>query len=199
MAGKLTRIVAGTVVALSATALFTVAATAISSASPRDDKLLLDAQVTIDQSTFADTMAPGASYTTFLSVVDNVSGDKGDGSGQCAVVGKDKDGTLISRCLTILRLPAGEITINGMFTRKFPATYKGAILGGTGAFKDITGEADMTRPDAKTIQIKIAKSATQGAPGTPAQPAAPAVPVAPAEPATPAEPGVPAVNPSSPG
>jgi hypothetical protein len=67
----------------------------------------------------------------------------------------NKSGILVSRCLTILRLPAGEITLNGMFTRIFPVTYKAAVLGGTGAFRGISGEADLTSPEPKTLGIKI--------------------------------------------
>src|SRR5437660_4114291 len=143
LAAKLTRIATGSVVALSATALLSVAAAVTASAAPRAGDLLLDAQATITQTTMTANMAAGASYAEYASVTDNASGTKGDASSQCSVAGKD------NRCLTILRLPGGEITFDSLFTPTYPATYKGAVLGGTGAFKDITGEADMTRPDAK--------------------------------------------------
>jgi len=172
---------------MSAAALFTVSATTIASASHRDGDLLLDAKATITQSTFTADLTPGSSYTASLTLTDNVSGTSGTGASQCAIVGKDADTNLITSCVTTLRLPAGDISLSSLYPNKFPATAKAAILGGTGTFKTITGEADLTAPDAKTIELKISKPST-----TPTEPTTP-----PTEPSTP--PAQPGTTPAQPG
>ena len=153
MPSRFTKAAAAISVAAAATA-FAVIFTTAAPASTRSDDPKVDVAVNIDQITLTDESKPGDTYTTYLKVHDNIGNTDTEGSGQCALVPKAA-GPLVSRCLTILQLKDGEITINGTFTRVFPVTYKGAVLGGTGAYKDIHGEADMTRPDPKTISIKI--------------------------------------------
>lgn len=178
-----------TIIAMSAAALFTVSAATIASASNRDDTPLLDAKATITQTTFTADLTPGSSYTASLTLTDSVSATSGTGASQCAITGKDPDATLLTSCVTTLRLPTGDITLSSLSPNKFPTTTKAAILGGTGTFKDLTGEATLTAPDAQTIEFKITKQPTT----PPAEPSTP-----PAEPTNPpAEPGTPPAQPGT--
>lgn len=201
---KATKFASQTVVAMSAAALFSVSAATIASASNDDPSF--DAKATIAQTTFSSSLAPGSSYTMLLSVVDNLTSATGDGSSQCAVVGKSPDAKLITTCLTTLRLPAGEITINDLSPADGSTIHKGTILGATGTLKTLTGDITIVYPDPTTIEFKVPNPSTPPEPTTPTEPGTtPAEPVTtPAEPGTtPAEPGTtpaePGTTPAEPG
>lgn len=144
------------VVTLAVAALFVIISGTAALASTSDDDPKVDVQTSVVNTTLTDESNVGDSYIVYFTAHDNVSNTDGDGSGQCVLAAANTSGILVSRCLTILRLPAGEITLNGMFTRIFPVTYKAAVLGGTGAFAGISGEADLTSPEPRTLSIKIA-------------------------------------------
>lgn len=136
-------------------ALFVIVFAGVALASTSDDDPKVDVQASVVNTTLTDESNVGDSYVIYFTAHDNVSNTDGDGSGQCVLAAANTSGILISRCLTILRLPAGEITLNGMFTRIFPVTYQAAVLGGTGTFKGVSGEAELTSPEPKTLGIKI--------------------------------------------
>jgi hypothetical protein len=142
-----------TILVVAAVCVIISATAAVASTSADAPKV--DVQTSVVNTTLTDESKVGDSYIVYFTAHDNVSKTDGDGSGQCVVATANTSGVLVSRCLTILRLPAGEITLNGMFTRIFPVTYKAAVLGGTGAFKGISGEAELTSPEPKTLGIKI--------------------------------------------
>ena len=114
-----------------AVAALLVAAPATASADPQ-----LDLTATVTSTTYAAGQTAGQTFTSALSVVDNLATDNGgDGSEECAVASISPDSGTLLQCTTILRLKNGEIHIGGLYKDGAP-TGTGVVLGGTSLLDD---------------------------------------------------------------
>ncbi len=102
----------------------------------------------------------GLSYIATLDVFDGSGARVGTAAAGATVVDLTLDGPVVLAHV-VLKLSGGEIHYQRLMNRfgAYPRTAVGAILGGTGSHAGISGEVDISWPDADRIDIVIRPAA----------------------------------------
>ncbi|GAA3738634.1 hypothetical protein [Streptomyces tremellae] len=98
----------------------------------------------------------GDSWVTYLDVYESGTERRvGDGSARCSAVLVDGRG-MITQCQRVLRMRGGDLALSAMIDRFGPGPYTGdgAVVGGTGAFRDASGQARVTM-SGRTVSFRI--------------------------------------------
>ncbi|SDD96834.1 allene oxide cyclase barrel-like domain-containing protein [Actinokineospora iranica] len=108
------------------------------------------------RSTLPDMPTVGSTYVVLSDLFDDRGDAAGRGFATCSIVDVTAAGPVVAATM-VLRLADGEIHYQRVFDRfgAYPRSGTGAILGGTGAYRDVLGEVEATWPDADQVDVVI--------------------------------------------
>lgn len=98
----------------------------------------------------------GVPYLCLLDLSDPAGAPAGTATADATVVGVTLDGPIVLATV-VLQLLDGEIHYQRILDRfgDYPRTAVGAILGGTGAYRDMRGEVDISWPDPDQVDLTV--------------------------------------------
>jgi hypothetical protein len=111
------------------------------------------------ENTLPDLPALGMPYVCLLDLFDEAQSQVGTATAGSMVVGVTLEGPVVLASV-VLHLPDGEVHYQRIMDRfgGFPRTAVGAILGGTGAYRDARGEVDISWPDDEKVDLVVRTS-----------------------------------------
>jgi hypothetical protein len=106
--------------------------------------------------TLPDMPALGVPYVCLLDLFDEQARQIGTATAGSMVVGVTMEGPVVLGSV-VLHLADGEVHYQRIMNRSgaFPRTAVGAILGGTGAYRDARGEVGVTWPDEERVDLEV--------------------------------------------
>lgn len=120
---------------------------------PADPVALIARRTTL---TLPELPAIGVPYVCLLDLFDEAETQVGTATAGATVVGVTPQGPVVLASV-VLHLADGEIHYQRVMDRfgDFPRTAAGAILGGTGGFRDVRGEVEISWPDPDRIDLLV--------------------------------------------
>lgn len=106
--------------------------------------------------TLPDVPTLGLPYVCLLDLFDPEEAPAGTATAGAMVVGVTPEGPVVLASV-VLHLADGEIHYQRVMDRfgTYPLTAVGAILGGTGEYRDLRGEVDISWPDEERIDLLV--------------------------------------------
>lgn len=103
-----------------------------------------------------DLPALGVPYVCLLDLFDQEDTQVGTATAGATIVGVTVEGPVVLASV-VLHLADGEVHYQRVMDRfgDFPRTAMGAIQGGTGSYRDATGEVEITWPDDERIDLLV--------------------------------------------
>jgi hypothetical protein len=121
---------------------------------PDEPSMTLTARRT--ELTLPSLPALGIPYVCLLDLFDETARQVGTATSGSLIVGVTLEGPVVLATV-LLHLPDGEIHYQRLMNRfgGFPRTAVGAILGGTGAYRDARGEVGISWPDDEQVDLAV--------------------------------------------
>jgi hypothetical protein len=106
--------------------------------------------------TLPDLPALGLPYVCLLDLFDQAGTQVGTATAGAMIVGVTLEGPVVLASV-VLHLADGEIHYQRVMDRfgAFPRTAAGAVTGGTGGYRDATGEVAITWPDENQVDLAV--------------------------------------------